>query len=111
MKKKLNKKDIFKLIRTIVDKSINRVKPQKVILFGSYAYGNPNNDSDVDLLFIKNTKQSNLEKHRFVSSRIDHVLPLDILVKTDFEVDKRLKMGDPFYKEIIKKGRVLYEST
>ena len=89
-------------IKKIVLKAAEKVKPKKVILFGSYAYGKPNKDSDVDLLFIKNTNLSFVNRYCLVSKNIDHKFPMDILVKTPAEVKKRLKMGDPFYKEIIR---------
>lgn len=100
-----------KLIKKTIANSIKKAKPQKVILFGSHAYGNPSKDSDVDLLFIKNTGLSPLKRYCFVSNNIDHIFPMDIMVKTPLEIRKRLAMGDPFYKEIIKKGIVLYDSS
>src|SRR3989339_1861465 len=105
---KNKKRNNIKLIKKLVGNAADKIKPDKIILFGSYAYGSPNKYSDVDLLFIKNTKLSMMKRHCFVSSNIDHILPMDILVKTPSEVNKRLKMGDIFYKEILTKGKVLY---
>lgn len=105
------RKPIKELIKIIVKKAAERIRPSKVILFGSYAYGKPSNDSDIDLLFIKDTKLTGLKRYCWVSNNIEHLFPMDILVKTPAEVNKRLNMGDPFYKEIMKKGKVLYEST
>ncbi|OGC21996.1 hypothetical protein A2291_07460 [candidate division WOR-1 bacterium RIFOXYB2_FULL_42_35] len=100
-----------KHIRAIVLKAAEKVKPQKVILFGSYAYGKPNKDSDVDLLFIKKTNLGRIDRYCLISDNLEHHFAMDILVKTPAEVKKRLKMGDPFYKEIINRGKVLYESS
>lgn len=103
-----NRKNVIKLIGNIVNKAAKEVKPLKIILFGSYAYGQPNKDSDVDLLFIKDTKLSRIKRYSWVSDKIERLFPMDILVKTPAEIKKRLAMGDPFYKEIFKKGKVLY---
>lgn len=105
------KNDIKKLIKEVVNNTADKIKPQKVILFGSYAYGKPNKDSDVDLLFIINTKLTGLKRYAWATESIEHVLPMDILVKTPTEIKKRLAMGDPFYKEITTKGKIMYEST
>lgn len=104
--KKLHKKTIKK----VVNQAVNKINPLKVILFGSYAYGKPNRDSDVDLLFVTDTKLKGLKRYSFVSQNIDHVFAMDIIVKSPAEIKKRLAMGDPFYKEILKKGELLYES-
>lgn len=98
-------------ISALIENTVDKIRPEKVILFGSYAYGHPDKDSDIDLLFIKNTRLTGLKRYCSVSNNIDHVMPLDILVKTPSEIETRLAMGDPFYKEIIGKGQVLYESS
>lgn len=108
----MTKKQLFnQQISKIINDAVKKIKPEKVILFGSYAYGNPNKDSDVDLLFIKNTKLSGLNRYRSVSRNIVRLFPMDILIKTPLEIKKRLAMGDPFYNEIVSKGKVLYEAT
>jgi predicted nucleotidyltransferase len=99
------------VIQHVIEDIAEKVHPQKVILFGSHAYGQPNKDSDVDLLFIINTQLSGLKRYCWISNNIKHEFPMDILVKTPQEVKKRIKMGDPFYREIINKGKVLYEAT
>ncbi len=107
----MDKNGLKKLISKVVNDAAEKIKPKKVILFGSYAYGKPNKDSDVDLLFIKETKLSGLKRYSWATQFIEHLFPMDILIKTPAEVKKRLKMGDPFYHEIINKGRVLYDSS
>ncbi|MBU0573870.1 MAG: nucleotidyltransferase domain-containing protein [Candidatus Margulisiibacteriota bacterium] len=94
----------------VIKNAAKRTSPAKIILFGSYAYGKPNKDSDVDLLFIKDTRLKGVKRHSHFCSKIDHIFPVDIIVKTPAEIKKRLDMGDPFYREIIQKGVVLYES-
>lgn len=105
------KSEIQDIIKKAVKEAAKKIKPIKVILFGSYAYGKPNKDSDVDLLFIKNTTLSRVERYRLVSEHLEHFMPMDILIKTPAEIRKRIQMGDPFYKEITKKGRILYDAA
>ena len=85
-------------------------RPQKIILFGSYAYGRPTPDSDVDVMVIlphrKGTRPS-LEIRR----RISAGFPVDILVRARSEISRRLRQGDSFVKEVMSKGRVLYEAS
>jgi len=107
----MSKNGLKKLISKVINDAAEKIKPEKVILFGSYAYGKPTKDSDVDLLFIKNTSLSRMERYRLVNEHLEHFIPMDILIKTPSEVRKRLKMGDPFYKEIINKGRILYDAS
>jgi len=84
--------------------------PEKVILFGSYAYGNPSKDSDVDLLVVLNTREKLARVSGKISALIDHPFPIDILVKTPTQVQKRLAIDDPLIKEALSKGVVLYEA-
>jgi len=94
-----------------VVENLKRYKPEKVILFGSYAWGRPKNDSDIDLLIIKKTKKPPYrripEARRYLYD-IDSAF--DILVLTPQELKKRLTLGDFFIEEIVKKGKVLYEA-
>ena len=99
--------EINKLARKIID----NYKPERVYLFGSFAWGKPTKDSDVDLLIIKNTKKKFIQRQLEVRKIINGDLPVDILVKTPKEVEKRLDLGDFFYKDIVFKGKSLYEKT
>jgi predicted nucleotidyltransferase len=85
-------------------------RPQKIILFGSYAYGRPTPDSDVDMLVIlpyRRGSRPSLEIRR----RISAGFPVDILVRAPAEVARRLRQGDSFIKEVMSNGRVLYEAS
>jgi predicted nucleotidyltransferase len=81
-------------------------------LFGSYAYGHPKPESDVDLLVIMDTplrsRQQRLEISRALSPR---PFPLDIIVRTPQELAERIVMGDLFLREITTRGKVLYERS
>lgn len=94
----------------IVRRAVAEVQPEKIILFGSYAYGTPSNDSDVDLLVVMNTDASPAERYLAVSRLLrPRPFPLDILVKTPMEIAHALEKGDNFIQEIVTHGRVLYE--
>lgn len=84
--------------------------PEKIILFGSYANGNPTPDSDVDLLVVMNTRASSAERSWAVSRLlIPRPFAVDILVRTPREIEHALSAGDFFIEEIVSSGRVLYE--
>jgi predicted nucleotidyltransferase len=100
------------LVREIVQKIVDAFKPQKVILFGSRAYGEPVPDSDVDLLVVTNAlkTRSVFERHRAVSDLFpNRRFALDVLVRTPKELDQLVKQGPAFFREIVTRGRVLYE--
>ncbi|KAA3604113.1 MAG: nucleotidyltransferase domain-containing protein [Calditrichaeota bacterium] len=88
-----------------------RFEPEKIILFGSYANGNPTAESDVDLLVVIETEESALKLSSKIALFLEHSFPLDILVKTPKQIEKRLKEGDFFLKEIFDFGKILYERT
>jgi predicted nucleotidyltransferase len=103
---------VGKSLRPAIQKIVQTLKPEKIILFGSYAYGTPNPHSDVDLLVIMKTKASLKERSWAVSRLLlPRPFPVDILVKTPKEVAKALESGDFFLKEILTRGKVLYERS
>src|SRR3990172_9518264 len=83
---------VGKSLRPAIKKVVQELKPEKIILFGSYAYGIPNPHSDVDLLVIMKTKAS-LKDRSWAVSRLllPRPFPVDILVKTPREIEKSLK--------------------
>jgi predicted nucleotidyltransferase len=95
-----------------IERIASALKPEKIILFGSYAYGNPTPDSDVDLLVIMKTKARQIDRYLAVSNLLyPREFPVDIIVKTPQEVQAELKKkGNSFMREIIAKGKVVYES-
>lgn len=97
-------------IRQAVQKIVDAVHPDKVILFGSYAYGTPNDDSDVDLFVVMESNQSIRARTIQLSEILyPRPFPLDIITRTPAELKERLEIGDCFFKEIVTKGKVLYE--
>jgi predicted nucleotidyltransferase len=98
-------------IERITERIVEHYLPEKIILFGSYACGTPDAGSDVDLLIVKETDERPIDR-RVTVRRIAYIprrgLPFSPLVITPQELDRRLEMGDPFYREIIARGEVLY---
>jgi predicted nucleotidyltransferase len=88
-------------------------QPEKIILFGSWAYGKPDTDSDIDLLVVMPFEGSPFRQAGTILHRVIQavgVLPLDLLVRTAEQLDERLAMGDGFVREILERGKVLYEA-
>jgi predicted nucleotidyltransferase len=96
-------------IEWYVGEIVRRFKPQRVILFGSYAYGAPSQDSDVDLMVIKRHRGHPARAAARISIAIEHRFPLDLMVRSPSELRRRLAMDDYFISEIVHKGIVLYE--
>ena len=97
-------------IRGLVRRMASKFQLEKVVLFGSYAYGNPGPESDVDLLVVMNTSLSSRQQRLKISQAISpRPFPLDIVVRTPEELETRLKLGDPFLHEVMTRGRVVYE--
>ena len=94
-----------------VERIAKTLNPVKIILFGSYAYGTPTPDSDVDLLVIWGAKDMReTERHWAVSELLaPRPFPVDILAKTPNEIDRYLAQRNIFFVEVLKKGKTLYE--
>ena len=90
---------------------VEQFAPQKIIVFGSYAQGNPRPESDVDLLIIMETEIKESKQARLIDEYLERDLfGLDIIVRTPDNLKKRISWGDTFLEEIITYGQVLYES-
>ncbi len=98
-------------LQGIVRRLVESYQPQRIILFGSLAYGEPDEDSDIDLLVIKDTTESPLERRvrvRQLAADPQRRIPFSPLVLTPDELAQRLSLGDVFYHEIVRRGQVLY---
>ena len=103
---------IDQLIARIAERIGREYKPQKVILFGSYARGKPTKDSDIDLFIVKDTDARMVDRFVEVKQLIYDPqlrIPVSPLVYTPEELEERLDMGDDFVKEVMSEGKVLYE--
>jgi predicted nucleotidyltransferase len=104
-------RQVKKIIHQIVEKLENNYKPQKILLFGSYAYGDPTEDSDLDLLIIKDTDKSPIDRWLEVKKILrdpERRIPVSALVYTEQEIEARKAIKDFFIAEIFKKGKLLY---
>lgn len=98
-------------IDDVVRQIVRRFRPEKIILFGSYAYGQPRPESDVDLLVVLETSLKETEEAVHICQALDYHFGLDLIVYTPANLARRLKLGDPFLREILSQGKVLYERT
>jgi len=100
------------LLHEIVQRIVLAFDPETVILFGSRAYGEPEPDSDVDLLVVTDalTDRSVFERHRAVSDLFPHRrFALDVLVRTPAELKQLVERSPAFFRETVTQGKVLYE--
>jgi predicted nucleotidyltransferase len=97
-------------IQAFVDEVVQQFHPKRVVLFGSYAYGKPTEDSDVDLLVIMPHKEHSAVQAAEILKRIRHGFPLDLIVRSPQTIRKRLNMDDFFITEILERGETLYEA-
>ncbi len=99
-----------RLIRRFAREVAERFRPEKIILFGSYAYGQPHADSDVDILVVMPTRNE-LDQAVKICLSVAYHFPLDLLVRTPKNLAWRLAEGDSFLREVMDRGKVLYEKA
>ena len=103
--------DVNAHIETVCDQIVKGFNPEKIILFGSYAYGTPNRDSDVDLLVLMNIEGRGVDMATDIRIALyDPPFPLDLLVRNPIELERDLEMGNPFFAEVFGKGKILHAS-
>ncbi len=98
------------VIRRFARQVAERFQPDKIILFGSHAYGQPHADSDVDILVIMPAR-NNHDQAVKIRLAVPAPFPMDLLVRTAKKMQWRLDEGDSFLGEIMSKGRILYEKA
>ncbi len=97
----------------VVQEIISQLKSynaEKIILFGSYVSGNPTEDSDIDLLLIKETPDSFLERQKKIRTLLDTTTAVDIFVFTPEEFEQA-RMTNLFVKEAVRTGKIIYEQS
>ena len=97
-------------IQALADRIIHEFQPQRIILFGSHAWGKPSPDSDVDLLVILPFEGKSWQMASRIRSRVCPPFPLDLLARTPEQVYARLEQGDSFLNEVTSRGIVLHET-
>jgi predicted nucleotidyltransferase len=95
-------------IAKVAEKIVKEYQPEKIILFGSYAWGTPHRDSDVDLFIVKKTDNARKMAMEIDGSIFPRPFPIDLLVYTPESVERRKKINDFFIMDILNKGKVLY---
>jgi len=104
-------RDVYPLLRKIVEVLAAKYQPEKIVLFGSYAYGEPSVSSDIDLLILKETDKSFPKRWAEVcelAADIVGAIPFSPLVLTPAELEARRRKGDQFIEGILTEGEVLY---
>jgi predicted nucleotidyltransferase len=89
----------------------NAFLPERIILFGSQAYGAPTEDSDIDLLVIMPYEGSHSAQAIRILNQLNILAPIDLLVRSPEEVRERIEIGDRFMREIFERGKVMYEAV
>jgi len=95
-------------IRRFARRIAERFQPDKIILFGSYASGKPHEESDVDLLVIMRAKDA-IDQSIRIKMAFKRPFSLDLIVRTPSQIERGLKDDNWFLREIMEKGKVLYE--
>jgi len=102
-------------VREAILRMVERIRvgydPERIILFGSYAYGEPTEHSDIDLLVIKDDRRPPIDRRLAVKRLLreeNRVYALEVLVYTPKELNERLAWGDDFLREIVSSGEELY---
>lgn len=105
------KQKYLKELKKLKENIIEQYKPEKIILFGSLAWGKFGPDSDIDLFVVKNTKKEFFERFDDFIDKVDTNVKAskDIIIFTPAEIKKRIKIKDDFILDIVNKGKVLYE--
>jgi len=101
-------KIIFEIVKEIREK----YEPIKIILYGSYCYGTPTADSDINILIIKDTDKRPIDRWieiKKILRNISKKAPISPLVYNPKEIKERLAIKDFFVEEIFEKGKVIYE--
>jgi len=97
-------------IQKVADRIAMEFQPERIILFGSYAYGSPQPYSDVDLLVILPFEGKNFRKSLEILDRVNPPFSTDLLARKPDDTQMRYELGDPLIREALDRGKVLYES-
>ncbi len=96
-------------IKKMCQRIADAYHPEKIVLFGSHAYGTPTPESDVDLLIVMDYEGRPIEQMLKIETELDIDTPVDLLVYRPKEIKQRLADGDMFLVDVLQRGKVMYE--
>jgi len=99
-----------RVIHELIERIVDKFHPLRIVLFGSYAYGEPHPESDVDILIVMDTPLREVQQAQQIRQFINPLFGVDILVYSPSRLNERLELGDSFLREVISKGIVVYET-
>ena len=104
----IQRRDINRWCKTVA----REFRPEKIILFGSYACGTPTKGSDVDVLIVMPLArgQRDVRQAAAIRDRVRAPFPMDVLVRSPRQITRRLACGDGFISDILRHGRLMYEA-
>ncbi|WP_016778941.1 nucleotidyltransferase domain-containing protein [Anaerophaga thermohalophila] len=100
-------------LKNTIVQAIKPFNPEKIILFGSFAYGSPQMDSDIDIFVIKDITEKEVRDYRVNINKVlwqqlkDKQYPIDVLIDSPHRIKQRIESGDQFYQKIITEGENL----
>lgn len=100
--------EIFEAIAKYQEKVIRELRPRKIILFGSFARGDFNEGSDVDLIVIGDWHQDFLDRIKVLLDMNQFGLPLEPVGYTEQEFEQMANEGNRFVSEVMATGKVVY---
>ncbi|MBI2459090.1 MAG: nucleotidyltransferase domain-containing protein [Parcubacteria group bacterium] len=106
----MTKRQTYQKIQEVADKIAKEHRPEKIILFGSYAWGEPTKDSDVDLFIVKETENTRETAIKIDGSIFPRPFPVDLIVYTPAKFKKELNLEEPFVSKITRQGKILFEN-
>jgi predicted nucleotidyltransferase len=98
-------------IKKWCERVASEFRPEQIILFGSYADGNPTEDSDVDVLVVMPLARGrrDVRQAATIRERVPASFPMDVIVRSPQQIARRLALGDGFIASVMRDGQVMYE--
>jgi uncharacterized protein len=105
-------RDIQNILDDVVNRIVHRFNPQRIILFGSYANGKPDNNSDVDLLIVMKVEGSTRQAANEIDILMaDRLIPMDFLVLTPEQFERQKRIVGTIGRQAAREGKVVYEQA
>ncbi len=98
-------------IQRYCDAIATAFQPLQIILFGSYAWGSPTEDSDVDVLVVMPKKRFRRDLDLKIRRRVPATFPVDVLVRDQEDFTRRQADGECFILDVTEKGKVMFEAS